>query len=477
MGVNFSGPETPKLQACKAAFQEWHIDQVAAKWATVAAKKRAGTFKSNIITRAGYFDVFAGLSAAPATQVASKSELDACKFLSLPMWMFNAFDINNPANFTYAQPEAHIISTGAQAAGTPGGQGPRVDSAALRRGVSAAQSPAHLSSPNGHAPTAGPGRRISAAPGSGATVTTPPAAVLPGAGRRTAPRPARHRSDHRSPHRAATTALAAQSYYDGSPVCEDGDLYGSGLGVARVDMMHLFTALCMFCQGPLLVRTRVCFQLFDDDFNGTMDKAEMRVFLSSATRTLHVLDLYPVLPKPADIRKLADMMFSQADSDGDGCVSPDEFYQWARRRTAPTQPLMQRFRKARGVWLLCSCSSLSPRAPLNAATACRFEAGSADDCGAGEAQARVRGLVRDQRGGRPRVSAARCSTPCCLAVLRLTGVAAMCSYGWDATPKHVLSRQRQGQRLGAALANTVIMAKKAAASARKELGPLTERLR
>ena len=161
-------------------------------------------------------------------------------------------------------------------------------------------------------------------------------------------------SQRRSRDRPPAAAnLGAESYY-GSPVGEDGDLYGSGLGVGRVDMMHLFTALCMFCRGSLLVRTRVCFQLFDDDFNGTMDMAEMRVFLTNATRTLHVLDLYPALPKPAEIRRLADMMFSQADSDGDGCVSPDEFYEWARRRTAPTKPLMQRFRKAR-MWPHCVC--------------------------------------------------------------------------------------------------------------------------
>ena len=50
-------------------------------------------------------------------------------------------------------------------------------------------------------------------------------------------------------------------------------------------------------------------------------------------------------------------------------------------------------------------------------------------------------------------------------------------YGWDATPKHVLSRQHKRKRMGSALANTVILAKNAASSARKELGPLTERLR
>ena len=355
MGVNFSGHESEKLQACKAAFQQWHVDEVAAKWRTVADKKRAGTLESNTITRAGYFDVFAGLSVDPGKQLASSQELAACKFLSLPMWMFNAFDISN---FRFSN-------------------------------VSSKRQPYRS---DGEAPSAGieAGIGYDGAEGARGSYYEPAVEDLRG----------------REPPRT-----------DREPAAK----------VGKVDMMHLFTGLCMFCRGSLLVRTRVCFQLFDDDFNGTMDKAEMRVFLTSATRTLHVLDLMPVLPKPSEVRELADTMFAQADSDGDGCLSPDEFYQWARKHMR-TRSLMKRFRKAAET--IVATIPSSKRQFVN---------------------------WTDMELGARHV------------------------YGWGATPKHVLSRQEAAGRLGgkgrAELAGAVFAARDAVESAHKDLGPIAKRLR
>jgi len=257
MGVDFSRPESPKLKACKSAFQEWHIDQVAMKWRAVAARKQAGTLPSNIITRAGYFDIFAGLSIGPIRDSKASPEVVACTFLALPMWMFNAFDIDKAA------------------------QG-------------------------------------------------------------------KHRRAHSNTQKASHHFSGAESssYYDdvgkGAKSSPASSEHASTVG--RVNMMHLFTGLCMFCRGPLKTRTRVCFELFDDDLNGTMDKSEMRAFLANAVRTLYVLDMMAQLPRTSEIRKMADSMFEDADADNNGCLSPDEFFRWARKHMR-TRPLMMRLRQ------------------------------------------------------------------------------------------------------------------------------------
>ena len=99
-----------------------------------------------------------------------------------------------------------------------------------------------------------------------------------------------------------------------------------------VDGAELAAGLGSLCGGRHDVKVRLCFDLFDADNDGYLDEWEVRRYLRSVYRTApgqDLLDEDGERVRPEDLAAAtASTIIREADSDGDGRVSFDEFARW-----------------------------------------------------------------------------------------------------------------------------------------------------
>ena len=86
------------------------------------------------------------------------------------------------------------------------------------------------------------------------------------------------------------------------------------------------------CAAAGTTKVRLCFDLFDADNDGYLDEWEVRRYLRSVYRTApgqDLLDEDGERVRPEDLAAAtASTIIREADSDGDGRVSFDEFARW-----------------------------------------------------------------------------------------------------------------------------------------------------
>ena len=99
-----------------------------------------------------------------------------------------------------------------------------------------------------------------------------------------------------------------------------------------MDGAELAAGLGSLCGGRHDVKVRLCFDLFDADNDGYLDEWEVRRYLRSVYRTApgrDLLDEDGERVRPEDLAAAtASTIIREADSDGDGRVSFDEFARW-----------------------------------------------------------------------------------------------------------------------------------------------------
>jgi uncharacterized protein (DUF924 family)/Ca2+-binding EF-hand superfamily protein len=125
-----------------------------------------------------------------------------------------------------------------------------------------------------------------------------------------------------------------------------------------VDAGEILVALVALCSGSLEEKLEVCFQIFDADQSGRLDRDELRDLVhTTLLRGLHVVEaifrshlpegtresvqlvLLFSLANFSAIEESAERALQSADRDGDGMVDEAEFRAWARTHPMLTQLL------------------------------------------------------------------------------------------------------------------------------------------
>ena len=108
-----------------------------------------------------------------------------------------------------------------------------------------------------------------------------------------------------------------------------------------VDGAELAAGLGSLCGGRHDVKVRLCFDLFDSDNDGYLDEWEVRRYLQSVYRTAPTQDLLDEdgeRVRPEDLAAAtAATIIREADADGDGRVSFNEFSRWVASDTVVSE--------------------------------------------------------------------------------------------------------------------------------------------
>lgn len=106
------------------------------------------------------------------------------------------------------------------------------------------------------------------------------------------------------------------------------DKDGNGL----VDQAELIAGLSVLCGGSAESKMRTAFQMFDTNGDGFIDMEEMKAYLTSVFKVIFetspdMQDSVGVTPEEMALA-MTIQSFGDADVDGDGRLSVDEFYTW-----------------------------------------------------------------------------------------------------------------------------------------------------
>jgi Ca2+-binding EF-hand superfamily protein len=106
------------------------------------------------------------------------------------------------------------------------------------------------------------------------------------------------------------------------------DKDGNGL----VDQAELIAGLSVLCGGSAESKMRTAFQMFDTNGDGFIDMEEMEAYLTSVFKVIFetspdMRDSVGVTPEEMAVA-MTIQSFEDADVDGDGRLSVDEFYAW-----------------------------------------------------------------------------------------------------------------------------------------------------
>merc|ERR1712087_848275 len=104
----------------------------------------------------------------------------------------------------------------------------------------------------------------------------------------------------------------------------------NGDGVVTLD--ELLSGIVVLCGGSRDDKVRVAFDLFDRDGNGSISRSEMEKYLTSVFRILYEVSPATAESMAVTAEKLgkttAAQCFEDADINGDGKISYDEFETW-----------------------------------------------------------------------------------------------------------------------------------------------------
>eukprot|EP00500_Bicosoecida_sp_ms1_P012645 CAMPEP_0203835220 /NCGR_PEP_ID=MMETSP0115-20131106/73549_1 /ASSEMBLY_ACC=CAM_ASM_000227 /TAXON_ID=33651 /ORGANISM="Bicosoecid sp, Strain ms1" /LENGTH=1228 /DNA_ID=CAMNT_0050744297 /DNA_START=104 /DNA_END=3787 /DNA_ORIENTATION=- len=99
---------------------------------------------------------------------------------------------------------------------------------------------------------------------------------------------------------------------------------------SEVHVHEVLLALSLFSRGEPAAQLRLCFDIFDDDGNGSMDQAEMTQFFRTLCRMCVKVGILVAMPSESKLVRASQDAMAHADLDGGGDIEVEEWIFWAR---------------------------------------------------------------------------------------------------------------------------------------------------